>query len=81
MSNQKLAEDTFLKNTTKSGSLEEKYKFMRGGLRMLHSTVYLQQFVKKLTRISIFFFMYMDTNSCFSLIAIFETVMKFPAVI
>lgn len=33
---------TFLKNTTKSGSLEEKYKFMRGGLRILHSTVYLQ---------------------------------------
>lgn len=80
MSIQKLAEDTFFKNTTKSGSLEEKHKFMRGGLRMLHSTVYLQQFVKKLTRISIFL-MYMDTNSCFSLIAIFETVMKFPAVI
>lgn len=80
MSNQKLAEDTFFKNTTKSGSLEEKHKFMRGGLRMLHSTVYLQQFVKKLTMISIFL-MYMDTNSCFSLIAIFETVMKFPAVI
>lgn len=58
MSNQKLAEDTFFKNTTKSGSLEEKHKFMRGGLRMLHSTVYLQQFVKKLTRISIFFYVY-----------------------
>lgn len=51
------------KKTTKSGSLEEKHKFMRGGLRILHSNVYLQQFVKTLTRFSIFLCIWTQTTA------------------